>query len=28
MDKDLDNLTREQLMANIKELRAAIREHR
>jgi hypothetical protein len=28
MDKDLGNLTREQLMANVKELRAAIREHR
>ena len=28
MDEDLDNLTREELMANVKELRAAIREHR
>ncbi len=28
MDQDLDNLTREELMANVKELRAAIREHR
>ena len=28
MDQDLDNLTRDELMANVKELRAAIREHR
>ena len=28
MDQDLDNLTREELVANVKELRASIREHR
>ena len=28
MDQDLDNLTREELVASVKELRAAIREHR
>ena len=28
MDQDLDNLTREELVAKLKELRAAIREHR
>ena len=28
MDQDLDNLTREELVANVKKLRAAIREHR
>ena len=28
MDEDLDSLTREQLMAEVKRLRAGIREHR
>ncbi len=28
MDTDLDNLTREELLAEVKKLRAAIREHR
>lgn len=28
MDTDLDNLTREELVAEVKKLRTAIREHR
>jgi hypothetical protein len=28
MDSDLDSLTREQLIAEVKKLRSAIREHR
>jgi hypothetical protein len=28
MDQDLEDLTREELIANVKGLRAAIREHR
>ena len=28
MDQDLDNLKREELIADVKELRAATREHR